>query len=318
MNLKLNFTEDATGFIDFLSSFKKISETLLLEIDTENQKFLAKSSSGKSDSSSIDSTRYSQLPFAACGVSIVPQANQEVEIPARIYVGILNRLTKLISIVSEANRRVRDNEGASFSLTVSYTDMSIADLTGAKVNVSGAVSMLVKTSKLAGNKGLSSTMACTDLNKNTMRLTTDQQFDEAIFYLDPDTKYSFVVEPDSLESIFKMMEIYKTTGSNENEIVVNITDKRISISNETLKGQKTSESFNEVIFEGEINDCYVNQSICVSKDAFKKNVDKKSPVTLSIGTSKKGVIDRLCIEDGEDESQVLSKVVLLRIMHPED
>lgn len=311
MNLKLKFTQDATQFIDFLSAFKKIGDSLLLEVDIENQRFLAKSTGGLM---AIESSRYSSISFSSIGVEYIPQASEET--PSRVYIGVLNRLGKLSAILSEANRRAFAEDDAYFTFDIEYTNKTITDISGSQINVFGASSILVRTSKLKGNKGLSTTMGCCDLSKRLMTLITDQQFDDLLYYLDPDTQYRVTVDEDSLESIFKMMDIYKSSKKDD-EIVVNITDNKISISNETINAQKVEESFNEIIYDGEINDLYINQSIAVSKDMFKKNIERKSPIVLSIGTSAKGEIDRLCIENVNEDS-INFKVVLLRIKHAED
>lgn len=311
MNLKLKFTKDATQFIDFLSAFKRIGDSLLFEIDIENQKFLAKSNGG---SMSIESSRYSDISFESIGVELLSELTGDT--PSRVYVGVLNRLGKLTAILSEANRRAFSEEDAYFTFEIEYTTKNITDIAGNQSTIYGASSICIKTSKLKGNKGLSTTMGCCDLNKRLMTLITDQQFDEVLYYLDPDTLYRVPVCEDSLESIFKMMDIYKSSKKDD-EVVVNITNNKISISNETINAQRVEESFNEIVYEGEINDWYTNQSIAVSKDMFKKNVDRKTPIVLSIGTSAKGEIDRLCFENMNDDA-IRFKVVLIRIKHAED
>lgn len=115
MRLKLNLNGSADPFINYLKSYLRIRESLLLEIDTNLRAFVAKTFT--EDKSSI---RFSSISFDDANVSIVSDNGEAERNGSRIKVGILIQLKKFIQIVERLGSDVNEKGESNFNIEIDY------------------------------------------------------------------------------------------------------------------------------------------------------------------------------------------------------
>ena len=115
MKLKLNLNGSADPFINYLKSYLRIRESLLLEIDTNLRAFVAKTFT--EDKSSI---RFSSISFNDANVSIVSDNGEDERNGSRIKVGILIQLKKFIQIVERLGSDVNEKGESNFNIEIDY------------------------------------------------------------------------------------------------------------------------------------------------------------------------------------------------------
>lgn len=115
MTLKLNLNGSADPFINYLKSYLRIRESLLLEIDTNLRAFVAKTFT--EDKSSI---RFSSISFDDANMSIVSDNGECERNGSRIKVGILIQLKKFIQIVERLGSDVNEKGESNFNIEIDY------------------------------------------------------------------------------------------------------------------------------------------------------------------------------------------------------
>lgn len=121
--LKLNLNGNSEPLVNYLKTFAKIQNSLLLEIDTELKVFVAKIFTR--DRAAI---RFSSISFEDCSISIVSDSCKERG-TNRIKVGILIQLSKLIKMIERFGADV-DKEGKSdFIIRIDYDTLTSNDST---------------------------------------------------------------------------------------------------------------------------------------------------------------------------------------------
>ena len=115
MTLKLNLNGSADPFINYLKSYLRIRESLLLEIDTNLRAFVAKTFT--EDKSSI---RFSSISFDDANVSIKSDNGENERNGSRIKVGILIQLKKFIQIVERLGSDVNEKGESNFNIEIDY------------------------------------------------------------------------------------------------------------------------------------------------------------------------------------------------------
>lgn len=119
--LKLNLNGNSEPLVNYLKTFAKIQNSLLLEIDTELKVFVAKIFTR--DRAAI---RFSSISFEDCSISIVSDSCKERGTD-RIKVGILIQLSKLIKMIERFGADV-DKEGKSdFIIRIDYDTLASND-----------------------------------------------------------------------------------------------------------------------------------------------------------------------------------------------
>ena len=141
MKLKLKLNGSAEPFINYLKSYLRIRESLLLEIDTENRAFVAKTST--QDKSAI---RFASITFDESKISIVSDDGENERNGTRIKVGILLQLKKFIQIVERFGSEVDKEGNSEFDVIISYEPYIHEDNT--RDFVSTQVQFVSKTLKM--------------------------------------------------------------------------------------------------------------------------------------------------------------------------
>lgn len=116
--LKLNLNGSAEPLVNYLKSFAKIQNSLLLEIDTDLKVFVAKIFTR--DRSAI---RFSSVSFEECSISIVSDNSTERG-TNRIKAGILIQLNKLIKMIERFGSDVNKEGKSDFIIRIDYDTMN--------------------------------------------------------------------------------------------------------------------------------------------------------------------------------------------------
>ena len=115
MQLKLKLNGSAEPFTNYLKSYSRIRESLLLEIDTTQRAFVAKTFT--EDKSAI---RFASITFDEANVKIVSDDGEADRGETRIKVGILLQLKKLIQIVERFGSETDKDGNSDFEINISY------------------------------------------------------------------------------------------------------------------------------------------------------------------------------------------------------
>ena len=115
MQLKLKLNGSAEPFTNYLKSYSRIRESLLLEIDTTQRAFVAKTFT--EDKSAI---RFASITFDEANVKIVSDDGETDRGETRIKVGILLQLKKLIQIVERFGSETDKDGNSDFEINISY------------------------------------------------------------------------------------------------------------------------------------------------------------------------------------------------------
>ena len=115
MLLKLKLIGSVEPLANYLKSYARIRESLLLEIDTQKKAFVAKTFT--EDHSAI---RFASLSFEDANIVIVSDDGETERAGARIKVGILIQFKKFIQMVERFGSDVNSEGKCDFEINVSY------------------------------------------------------------------------------------------------------------------------------------------------------------------------------------------------------
>lgn len=195
MQLKLNLSGSAEPLINYLKSYARIRESLLLEVDTNARAFVAKAFT--EDKSSI---RFASITFEEANISVVSDDGADERGQNRIKVGILLRLKKFIQIIERFGADA-DSDGKSvFDFIITYGPMDRIDKE-TKAQYTDFVSTELKFSSDKLN------MKMNGFRINEFKYLSDETFSNVVFnvgdpvYLD--------IRGAELASIVKTSEIIK-------------------------------------------------------------------------------------------------------------
>lgn len=115
MKLKLNLSGSAEPLINYLKSYLRIRDSLLLEIDTEKRAFVAKTFTD--DRSAV---RFASLMFDDASITVVSDDGETERGGTRIKLGILHHLKKLIQIVERFGSDADEKGESQFEIVFDY------------------------------------------------------------------------------------------------------------------------------------------------------------------------------------------------------
>lgn len=325
MQLKLTFQKDVKPLINYLSDFKKVSDSLLLEFDVENRRFAAKGLSG--NKGEVEAFRFSYLPFDACGADIL--VNQKPVGPTdqcnlHVFHGFLNHLHKFIQVLNMGQDFVNsygmDNGNIikPMSITMEFADdigygllgdeMPDGSMAQHKFEIMRSMSILTEAPRLHAT--------VKSFKMEQFKMLTNDEFRDVIFFIFPDERLEFKIDNSILGQIATSSEIYKSIANKGKDFIVfNIRDGKITASGQTFAEKGYEESCDITIEEGLNTKSYDGVSIRVQKEWFNKMVTKgNAPWTAYIGQSALYDVDRLCLETTDPETGKVTQVTLARTM----
>lgn len=168
MTLKLNLNGSADPFINYLKSYLRIRESLLLEIDTSLRAFVAKTFT--EDKSSI---RFSSISFDDANMSVVSDDGEDERNGSRIKVGILIQLKKFIQIVERLGSDANEKGESNFNIEIDYEPFQNQDKTIDFVTTSIAFSSDILKMRMDGFRISELTYLSDETFKNVVFNATD-------------------------------------------------------------------------------------------------------------------------------------------------
>ena len=168
MTLKLNLNGSADPFINYLKSYLRIRESLLLEIDTSLRAFVAKTFT--EDKSSI---RFSSISFDDANMSVVSDDGEDERNGSRVKVGILIQLKKFIQIVERLGSDANEKGESNFNIEIDYEPFQNQDKTIDFVTTSIAFSSDILKMRMDGFRISELTYLSDDTFKNVVFNATD-------------------------------------------------------------------------------------------------------------------------------------------------
>ena len=193
MEIQFQSTGENSGFENWLKGFKEISDSLLIEIDTTSQQFVAKVfSNGR------DVVKYGKLDFSDAGLEVTgvkDKSQKKISLEEwnaqnegkRIFFPILKTLKKFIEVVS----LFKGSE--NYKLNVKFTESDDRLLVSKAEFKSLALTMNVGSSEL------------TEFADIITKLTDDNFRNKVSAIPNPMT---FTVIPDALKTLFVASNIY--------------------------------------------------------------------------------------------------------------
>ena len=193
MEIQFQSTGENSGFENWLKGFKEISDSLLIEIDTASQQFVAKVfSNGR------DVVKYGKLDFSDAGLEVTgvkDKSQKKISLEEwnaqnegkRIFFPILKTLKKFIDVVS----LFKGSE--NYKLNVKFTESDDRLLVSKAEFKSLALTMNVGSSEL------------TEFADIITKLTDDNFRNKVSAIPNPMT---FTVIPDALKTLFVASNIY--------------------------------------------------------------------------------------------------------------
>lgn len=190
MHLKLTLNGSVDPFANYLKNFAKIRPSLLIEIDTNINAFVAKTFS--EDRAAV---RFSAIPFADCNMVVSEHDSEATLGKNRIKAGILIQLPKLIKIV-ERFGEIKDKSGNSnFDIDIDYDILNNQEGTTDFVATTIAFNSDVLKMKMDG------------FRISELRYLSDDTFNKVVFNVSDSV--SFEIAPSVISSIIKTSDIIK-------------------------------------------------------------------------------------------------------------
>ena len=285
--LKLNLNGSSEPLTNYLKSFAKIQNSLLLEIDTDAKVFVAKIFTR--DRSAI---RFSSISFEECCISIVSDNSKERG-TARIKAGILIQLNKLIKMIERFGSDVNKDNKSDFIISIDYDAMN----TGTDVDYV-ATTITFKNSYLK--------MKMDGFKLSELVYLSDERFKNDIFNVeDPIT---LNLTSDTINSVIKATEIFKVDPQND-IIRFYIDNKDVYVSDSN--GIENSKEPNLIYKLGTLeNDPGYPINAVILRDKFIQMVDRiEKGCKLILGHRKNSmneyIIDRILFESEDGSIKVV-------------
>jgi hypothetical protein len=277
MTLKLNLNGSADPFINYLKSYLRIRESLLLEIDTNLRAFVAKTFT--EDKSSI---RFSSISFDDANVSIISDNGEDERNGSRIKVGILIQLKKFIQIVERLGSDVNEKGESNFNIEIDYEPFQNSnDKSVDFVTTSISFSSEILKMRMDGFRISELTYLSDDTFKNVVFNATDA--------------VSIEISASTINSIIKTSDIVKIDVRKDALVFYN-EDKILYVKDRGVGSDKKS---NFVYKIGELDtEPLYPINIPVTRDRFLKMLDKSDEnFKIIIGKNTiDGSVDRVLFD----------------------
>ena len=277
MKLKLNLNGSADPFINYLKSYLRIRESLLLEIDTNLRAFVAKTFT--EDKSSI---RFSSISFDDANVSIVSDNGEDERNGSRIKVGILIQLKKFIQIVERLGSDVNEKGESNFNIEIDYEPFQ---------NTNDKSVDFVTTSISFNSEILK--MRMDGFRISELTYLSDDKFKSVVF--NATDVVSIEISSSTINSIIKTSDIVKIDVRKDALVFYN-EDKILYVKD---RGVGSDNKYNFVYKIGELDtEPLYPINVPVTRDRFMKMLDKSDEnFKIIIGKNTiDGSVDRVLFD----------------------
>jgi hypothetical protein len=290
MHLKLNLNGSVDPFVNYLKNFAKIRPSLLIEIDTNERAFVA-----KTFTEDRGSVRFSAIGFNKCNMTIVENTGENTLGKERIKAGILIQLPRLIKIIEQFGANLDKDGNATFDITFEYDTL---------VNKNGAtdyvVTMITFTSK-------SLKMKLDGFRISELTYLSDDKFNNVVFNVQDAVK--FKLTSDMISSIIKTSDIVKLDGKKD-ALTFYVDGNNLYVKDLVSKGES-----NFVYLLGTLSDT-VDYAISatVFREKFIQMMDKSNEnYDIILGrrptADGKYVVDRILFDSTDSNTKIVISIV---------
>jgi hypothetical protein len=290
MHLKLNLNGSVDPFVNYLKNFAKIRPSLLIEIDTNERAFVA-----KTFTEDRGSVRFSAIGFNKCNMTIVENTGENTLGKERIKAGILIQLPRLIKIIEQFGANLDKDGNATFDITFEYDTL---------VNKNGAtdyvVTMITFTSK-------SLKMKLDGFRISELTYLSDDKFNNVVFNVQDAVK--FKLTSDMISSIIKTSDIVKLDGKKD-ALTFYVDGNNLYVKDLVSKGES-----NFVYLLGALSDT-VDYAISatVFREKFIQMMDKSNEnYDIILGrrptADGKYVVDRILFDSTDSNTKIVISIV---------
>lgn len=220
MKLKLNLSGSAEPLINYLKSYLRIRDSLLLEIDTEKRAFVAKTFTD--DRSAV---RFASLMFDDAAITVVSDDGETERGGTRIKLGILHHLKKLIQIVERFGSDANEKGESQFEIVFDYQPL-LKDKNVEYVSTEVSFVSSILKMKMDGFRTAEFTYL------------TDSEFLEKIFSANDPVCVD--VSADAIDTIIKTSEIVKADAKKD-ALVFFVDDGTLYVQNKMSDKNKPSD-----------------------------------------------------------------------------
>ena len=253
MELKLKLHGSVDPFVNYLKSYLRIRESLLLEIDTDVRAFVAKTFT--EDKSSV---RFASIMFDEANIVVVSDESESEREGNRIKVGILIQLKKFIQMVERLGSVVDDKGNSNFEINIEYDRLLN--------NKDSSVDFIATSSWFVADK---LKMRMDGFRISEFSYLSDSVFKEKVFNVDNPS--SLEMSADTINSIIKTSDIVKVDV--RKDALVFYTEGNILYVKDRGNGVDNKPNF--VFKIGELdNEPVVPISITITRDRFIRMLDK--------------------------------------------
>lgn len=283
MQLKLKLNGSAEPLTKWFSAFAKIRPSLLVEIDCEGNRFVAKTFT--EDHSAV---RYSAITFEECNCSVTLNDGKDAVGNSRIKMGLISTLPRLIKTLEQIASDTDETGKSNFDIAVHYDAASVPEGTDFVVT---AVSF--RSSKLS--------MKMDTFRIKEFKYLPDDVFFSKVFYVD--NPVTFNVAPATIESIVKISDITKVEPKKD-KLVFHTDGTSVLISDIPLaKGKEDDPNFTFKIGDA-TEETHSPIRIPFLRALFIQMMDKSNEnYTVSLGYG--GGIPRLMFESNDSNTRVV-------------
>jgi len=290
MHLKLTLNGSVDPFVNYLKNFAKIRPSLLIEIDTKLNAFVAKTFS--EDRASV---RFSAIPFADCNMTVTAHENEKELGDNRIKTGILIQLPKLIKIVERFGSDVDDKGNSNFDIDVDYDILKNQDNSTDFVATSISFTSNILKMKMDG------------FRISELKYLDDKTFNDRVFNLqDP---VSFEISPAIISSIIKTSDIIKV-DPRKDTLVIYVDGTDVYVKDTAEKNKQPNFVYKIGTLESKPD---YSIQVSIFREKFIQMMDKSDE-------NFKVILGRTKVGDSYDEDRILfdslsssTKVVISRI-----
>ena len=253
MELKLKLHGSVDPFVNYLKSYLRIRESLLLEIDTDVRAFVAKTFT--EDKSSV---RFASIMFDEANIVVVSDESESEREGNRIKVGILIQLKKFIQMVERLGSVVDDKGNSNFEINIEYDRLLN--------NKDSSVDFIATSIWFVSDK---LKMRMDGFRISEFSYLSDSVFKEKVFNVDNPS--SLEMSADTINSIIKTSDIVKVDV--RKDALVFYTEGNILYVKDRGNGVDNKPNF--VFKIGELdNEPVVPISITITRDRFIRMLDK--------------------------------------------
>ena len=296
MHLKLTLNGSVDPFVNYLKNFNKIRPSLLLEIDTNQKAFVAKTFS--EDRASV---RFSAIAFDTCNMTIVEHEGEDELGENRIKAGILIQLPKLIKIIERFGQDLDESGNAHFDIVFDYDKMSNKD--GSMDFVTTLISFSSKTLK----------MKMDGFRISELKYLSDEVFNDVVFNVQDAVRFS--IDPTVISSIIKTSDIIKI-DPRKDALVFYVNKKDVYVKDYAGRDEKGKEKVSNFVFKiGTLeNEPDYEIRTTIFREKFIQMMDKSDEtynVILGRRPSAGGeyVVDRILFDSTDSHTKVVISII---------